>query len=53
MFIIKDEASNASVNSISLFTNGGDLIDGNSIVTLSLNNISLTTLWTGTRWSLI
>jgi uncharacterized ubiquitin-like protein YukD len=53
IFIIKDEASNASVNSISLFTNGGDLIDGNSTVTLSLNNISLTTLWTGTRWSLI
>jgi hypothetical protein len=53
MFIIKDEASNASVNSISLSTTGGDLIDGNSIVTLSLNNISLTTLWTGTRWSLI
>jgi hypothetical protein len=53
VFIIKDEASNASVNSISLSTTGGDLIDGNSIVTLSLNNISLTTLWTGTRWSLI
>ena len=53
MFIIKDEASNASVNSISLSTTGGDLIDGNSNVTLSLNNISVTTLWTGTRWSLI
>jgi hypothetical protein len=52
-FIIKDEASNASVNSISLSTTGGDLIDGQSIVTLALNNISLTALWTGTRWSLI
>ncbi len=53
MFIIKDEASNASVNSISLSTTGGDLIDGNSNVTLAVNNISVTTLWTGTRWSLI
>jgi outer membrane murein-binding lipoprotein Lpp len=53
MFIIKDEASNASVNSISLSTTDGDLIDGNSSVTLAINNISVTTLWTGTRWSLI
>jgi len=52
-FIIKDESSNASINNISLFTTGGDLIDGQSIVTLALNNISLTALWTGTRWSLI
>jgi hypothetical protein len=52
-FIIKDESSNASINNISLSTTGGDLIDGQSIVTLALNNISLTTLWTGTRWSLI
>jgi hypothetical protein len=53
IFIIKDEASNASVNNISLSTTSGDLIDGNSNVTLAINNISVTTLWTGTRWSLI
>jgi hypothetical protein len=51
--IIKDEASNASANNITLTTSGGDLIDGNSTVTLALDNISVTTLWTGTRWSLI
>jgi hypothetical protein len=52
-YVVKDEAGNASVTSILLQASGSDIIDGNSIVTLSLNNISLTTLWTGTRWSLI
>ena len=52
-YIVKDEAGNASVTSILLQASGSDIIDGNSNVTLALNNISLTTLWTGTRWSLI
>ena len=52
-YVIKDEAGNASVFSVLLQASGSDLIDGNSNVTMALNNISLTTLWTGTRWSLI
>jgi len=52
-FIIKDEASDAALNNIIISAAGGDLIDGNSSITLALNNISVTLLWTGTRWSLI
>ena len=52
-YIIKDEAGNASVTSVLLQASGSDLIDGNSNITMALNSISLTTLWTGTRWSLI
>jgi hypothetical protein len=52
-YVVKDEAGNASVTAILLQAAGSDLIDGNSNITMALNNISLTTLWTGTRWSLI
>jgi hypothetical protein len=52
-YVVKDEAGNASVSTILLQAAGSDLIDGNSNITMALNNISLTTLWTGTRWSLI
>ena len=52
-YVVKDEAGNASVTSILLQASGSDIIDGNSNVTMALNNISLTTLWTGSRWSLI
>ena len=53
-YIVKDEAGNASATSVLLQASGSDVIDGNSnVVTMALNNISLTTLWTGTRWSLI
>ena len=52
-YIVKDEAGNASVTSVLLQASGSDTIDGNSNVTMALNNISLTPLWTGTRWSLI
>jgi hypothetical protein len=52
-YIVKDEAGNAAATSVLLQASGSDVIDGNSNVTMSLNNISLTTLWTGTRWSLI
>jgi hypothetical protein len=52
-YVVKDEAGNASVTSVLLQASGSDLIDGNSNVGMSLNNISLTALWTGTRWSLI
>ena len=52
-YVVKDEAGNASVTSILLQASGSDIIDGNSNITMALNNISLTTLWTGTRWSLI
>ena len=51
--IIKDESGDAAANNITLSTTGGNLIDGNSTVTLALNNIAVTLLWTGTRWSLI
>ena len=53
-YVVKDEAGNASATSVLLQASGSDVIDGNSnVVTMALNNISLTTLWTGTRWSLI
>ena len=52
-YIVKDEAGNASATSVLLQASGSDLIDGYSNVTMALNSISLTTLWTGTRWSLI
>ena len=52
-YIVKDEAGNASATSVLLQASGSDVIDGNSNVTMALNNISLTTLWTGSRWSLI
>jgi hypothetical protein len=52
-YVVKDEAGNAAVSSVLLQASGSDLIDGNSNVTMALNNISLTVLWTGTRWSLI
>jgi hypothetical protein len=52
-YVVKDEAGNASVTSVLLQASGSDLIDGNSNVVMALNNISLTALWTGTRWSLI
>jgi hypothetical protein len=51
-YVVKDEAGNASVSSILLQASGSDVIDGNSNVTMALNNISLTIIWTGTRWSL-
>jgi hypothetical protein len=51
-YVVKDEAGNASVSSILLQASGADVIDGNSNVTMALNNISLTIIWTGTRWSL-
>ena len=52
-YVVKDEAGNASVTSVLLQASGSDLIDGNSNITMALDNISLTALWTGTRWSLI
>jgi len=52
-YVVKDEAGNASVTSVLLQASGSDIIDGNSNITMALNNISLTALWTGTRWSLI
>ena len=52
-YVVKDEAGNASVTSVLLQASGSDLIDGNSNIVMALDNISLTTLWTGTRWSLI
>ena len=52
-YVVKDEAGNASATSVLLQASGSDVIDGNSNVVMALNNISLTTLWTGTRWSLI
>ena len=52
-YVVKDEAGNASVTSVLLQASGSDLIDGNSNVVMALNSISLTALWTGTRWSLI
>ena len=52
-YVVKDEAGNAAVTSVLLQASGSDLIDGNSNVVMALNSISLTALWTGTRWSLI
>jgi hypothetical protein len=52
-YIVKDEAGNASATSVILQASGSDMIDGNSNVVMALNNISLTIIWTGTRWSLI
>jgi hypothetical protein len=52
-YIVKDEAGNAAATSVLLQASGSDLIDGNSNITMAINNISLTILWTGTRWSLI
>jgi len=53
MYVVKDEAGNASVRSVLLQASGSDIIDGFSNITMALNNISLTTIWTGARWSLI
>ena len=52
-YVVKDEAGNAAVTSVILQASGSDLIDGYSNVVMALNSISLTALWTGTRWSLI
>ena len=52
-YVVKDESGNASVTSVLLQASGSDVIDGYSNVTMALDNISLTTIWTGSRWSLI
>ena len=52
-YVIKDEAGTASVNHITIQPYSGNLIDGQTSETLAVNYISITLLWTGTRWSII
>jgi hypothetical protein len=51
-YIIKDESGNALLNNVTISGNGS-LIDGNSTIKLYTNYMSLTLLWTGSRWSII
>lgn len=52
-YVIKDEAGTAAVNHITIQPYTGDLIDGQTSETLAVNYISVSLLWTGTRWSII
>jgi len=52
VFIIKDESGLAATNHITV-NGSGDLIDGNSSLTIVVNYLALGLLWTGTKWSII
>jgi len=52
-YIIKDESGNALLNNVTINPTSPDLIDGNSTIRLYTNYMSLTLLWTGSRWSII
>jgi hypothetical protein len=51
-YFIKDESGLAATNHITVNGNG-NLIDGNSSLTIVVNYLSLGILWTGTKWSII
>jgi len=55
LYFIKDESGRASIQGYRpiIQMSGGDLLDGNTSVTMALNNIALQIIWTGTRWSIV
>ena len=53
MFVIKDESGNALANNVTINPTSPNLIDGNTNVKLYTNYMSLTLLWTGSRWSIV
>jgi hypothetical protein len=52
-YVIKDESGNALINNVTINATSPNLIDGNSTVKLYTNYMSLTLLWTGSRWSIV
>jgi hypothetical protein len=52
-YVIKDESGNALINPVTILPAGTDLIDNSTSVSLFTNYMSLTLLWTGSRWSVI
>jgi hypothetical protein len=52
-YVIKDESGTAAANHIILNPTSPNLIDGQSSLTLVVNYLATTVLWTGTRWSII
>ena len=52
-YVVKDESGAAATNHIILAPTSPDLIDGQSSLTLVVNFLAVTVLWTATRWSII
>lgn len=54
-YIIKDESGQAAkpAYNITVQASGPNTIDGNSSLTLVVNYVSVTLLWTGSRWSIV
>jgi hypothetical protein len=52
-YVIKDESGAAAANHIILAPTSPDLIDKQSSLTLVVNFLATTVLWTGTTWSII
>ena len=52
-YVIKDESGNAAVNHITIAPYSGNLIDGQTSLTMVVNYLAVTILWTGARWSIV
>jgi hypothetical protein len=52
-FVIKDESGQASANRIIINVSGSNTIEGSSSVSININYMSLSILWTGAKWSVI
>jgi hypothetical protein len=53
IYVIKDESGLATTRHITVAATSPNLIDGSATAILSINYISVTFLWTGSRWSII
>jgi hypothetical protein len=52
-YVIKDESGNAAVSNITIAPYSGDLVDGQTSLTLVVNYGSVTLYWTGSKWSIV
>jgi hypothetical protein len=52
-YVIKDESGNAAVSYITIAPYSGDLVDGQTSLTLVVNYGSVTLYWTGSKWSIV
>jgi hypothetical protein len=52
-YVIKDESGNAAVSHITIAPYSGDLVDGQTSLTLVVNYGAVTLYWTGSKWSIV
>jgi hypothetical protein len=52
-YVIKDESGSAAVDHITVLPYSGNLIDGQTSLSMVVNYLAVTLLWTGSKWSII